>query len=277
MKKIIIGLKIIAVIGMILIIGQVFMASQEHKQIEQEARQVEMDTLKAQITELKNKPEPKAQIIEKTVMIDNTRYTSTSNEPNLAAIVAEWTPRVGGIVCMWEASGTVASGSFTLNNFIDSGAVAMTNRHVLADYLGFAPNECTLFVGGQKYTIPWSEGVYQLGDIEDYGWVNISGITVENARVCKGNVASNPQIGDKIVILGYPGVGATNSITATEGIISGFDDNYYVTSAKIEHGNSGGAAILLKDNCYLGIPSAAIMGDIESMGRILRADFVIKF
>ena len=28
-----------------------------------------------------------------------------------------------------------------------------------------------------------------------------------------------------------------------------FGVGYYITSAKVEHGNSGGAAILLKDNC----------------------------
>ena len=49
---------------------------------------------------------------------------------------------------------------------------------------------------------------------------------------------------------------------------------YIVTDAKIDHGNSGGAAILIKDDCYLGIPSAAVVGSIESYGRILKSNLV---
>jgi len=76
-------------------------------------------------------------------------------------------------------------------------------------------------------------------------------------------------IGDEIIILGYPTIGSQDDITVTRGIISGYDGDYYITDAKIEHGNSGGVAILLKDNCYLGIPSYTISGEAESLARIL--------
>jgi len=82
-------------------------------------------------------------------------------------------------------------------------------------------------------------------------------------------------IGDKLIVLGYPSIGTQGGITVTEGIISGIESNYYVTSAKIDKGNSGGAAVLLKNNCYLGIPSWAKSGSIESLGRILKASFVL--
>ena len=75
--------------------------------------------------------------------------------------------------------------------------------------------------------------------------------------------------GEAVVVLGYPGIGSDTDITATEGIISGYEDTYYVTSANIDHGNSGGAAILLKDNCFLGIPTYVESGELESLGRIL--------
>jgi len=61
----------------------------------------------------------------------------------------------------------------------------------------------------------------------------------------------------------------TKSITATEGIISGFAADYYVTSAKIDHGNSGGAAIEVQRDCYLGIPTYT-QTDIESLARVLK-------
>jgi len=42
-----------------------------------------------------------------------------------------------------------------------------------------------------------------------------------------------------------------------------YDGNYYVTSAKIDHGNSGGTAILVNNDCYIGIPSASVVGSVD--------------
>ena len=84
-------------------------------------------------------------------------------------------------------------------------------------------------------------------------------------------------IGDSLIVLGYPSYGADYSeITATEGIVSGYDGEYYTTSAKIEQGNSGGVAILQKDNCYLGIPTAVRLGAFESLGRILDVKYIFQ-
>ena len=90
-------------------------------------------------------------------------------------------------------------------------------------------------------------------------------------KVCTDNI----NIGDKIVVLGYPAIGTEGGITVTDGIVSGFEGDYYVTSAKIEHGNSGGAAILVKDDCYLGIPTWADSGTVESLARILKGSIVV--
>ena len=95
-------------------------------------------------------------------------------------------------------------------------------------------------------------------------YVNLPGV-VGSVKTC----VDKPVIGDQVVILGYPSVGAEEGITATEGIVSGIDDDYYVTSAKIEQGNSGGAAILVKNNCLLGLPTLVVAGKIESLARIL--------
>lgn len=76
------------------------------------------------------------------------------------------------------------------------------------------------------------------------------------------------KLGDKLVVAGYPAIGGF-SITLTEGIISGFDDDYIKTSAKLEHGNSGGAAFHYT-GCYIGVPTEVVAGELESLGRILR-------
>lgn len=82
-------------------------------------------------------------------------------------------------------------------------------------------------------------------------------------------------VGDEVVIIGYPSIGSSRDVTATEGIISGYDGEYYITSAKIEHGNSGGIAVLVKNDCNLGIPTAVVAGSLESLGRILDYHYLL--
>ncbi|MCX6719906.1 MAG: trypsin-like peptidase domain-containing protein, partial [Candidatus Staskawiczbacteria bacterium] len=84
-----------------------------------------------------------------------------------------------------------------------------------------------------------------------------------------------PPVGAKVVVLGYPSIGSPTDITATDGIVSGYDGDYYITDAKIEHGNSGGVALWVEKGCNLGIPTSATVGTIESLGRIL--DFRVLF
>jgi hypothetical protein len=110
------------------------------------------------------------------------------------------------------------------------------------------------------------------GDPEFTDGGNFDIATSKHMNVCSDDVV----VGDKLVVLGYPAIGTRDGITATEGIISGIEDEYYVTSAKIDHGNSGGAAILIKNDCYLGIPTWSDSGSFESLGRILKAEFVLS-
>ena len=63
--------------------------------------------------------------------------------------------------------------------------------------------------------------------------------------------------------------------TVTEGIISSFEkveeSYYYLTSAKIERGNSGGLAVTGNFSCVVGVPTFVVVGEIESLGRVLIA------
>jgi putative serine protease PepD len=84
-----------------------------------------------------------------------------------------------------------------------------------------------------------------------------------------GNVAAL-QLDQTVTILGFPGVADSDSITVTSGVISTFvpdplahvaDPRFELeTTARVAHGNSGGAAI---DNAGLliGVPSLAIPGE----------------
>ncbi|MCG2690412.1 hypothetical protein L6252_04030 [Candidatus Parcubacteria bacterium] len=177
---------------------------------------------------------------------------------------------------------------------------ALTNKHVLLDSDKYVPRVCYVNLYGyslalfrQEWGLDFDELSSNIGDISkstsgflvDWGTVNFideqkKGIVhIKENLLNKFNPADHicgfpdigelPDSGDEIIILGYPAIGDEYDVTVTRGIISGTDDGYYITDAKIDHGNSGGAAILLKNNCLFGIPTAAVTGEIESLGRIL--------
>lgn len=85
------------------------------------------------------------------------------------------------------------------------------------------------------------------------------------------NPCQAPALGDPVAVFGYPAIGG-DSLTMTEGILSGTEYaqgvRYFKTSAKIDHGNSGGLA-LKRTGCLLGVPTFVRSGSLESLGRIL--------
>ncbi len=90
---------------------------------------------------------------------------------------------------------------------------------------------------------------------------------------------SDAVIGDKLSILGFPGLGG-ETITASQGIVSGFvvegDEVYYLkTDSALIAGNSGGLAIDEEGN-FLGMPSAYLSShDGEAnIGLIISRDFL---
>lgn len=248
----------------------------EKEKVSQETQQqkdLEVEKLKQEVEALKNK---KPEVIKQTIVKE---LPAPKTENNLPSIIKEWNPRVVYIECEWAySSGEVyaqASGSATLINYRDTGVVAVTNKHVLMDEGKYTPKNCTVVLPDVKsYVVKINRSVY-VGDLEDWGFLRLpSDVVLDNVAKQNIKLCSSVNIGDSLLILGYPSIGSQTGITVTEGIISGYDGNYYITSAKIEHGNSGGAAILVKDSCYLGVPSASVVGDVESLGRILKASFL---
>ena len=244
----------------------------DKEQIQQqaEAQQKALESAQAKIEKLKQDSESaktKQQQLEQT--IKSAPKPATTN--SLTSIIKGWRPRIAYVVCSWGSGSSEieASGSgLLMKNWI------ATNDHVMR-YGGRTPTACGI-------SLPDKDTIYY-ADISSSnvygGGVDMAGITIDNQDNYTDTLGSKPvnyckrkaEIGESIVILGYPYTGSTNDITATEGIISGYDGYYYITSAKIEHGNSGGVAVLLKDNCYLGIPSNVSAGELESLGRILDA------
>jgi len=239
--------------------------------------QNEINALKDKINALENKSS-----ITNTVIPEKTT----------ADIVTEWKNRVAEVLCEWRYSnGTVyqvASGSGMLVNISGLGLVTLTNKHVLQTDTGYFPQACKVYTWDPVF---FREVKVQLNSFNPFSYkpnLDMAKIELDTSATVQDNMTgdfsentntklcTNVNIGDKLVVLGYPAIGASTGLTATEGIISGIEQNYYVTDAKIDHGNSGGVAVLLKDDCWLGIPSSSVVGQIESMGRILKGNLVYQ-
>jgi S1-C subfamily serine protease len=67
--------------------------------------------------------------------------------------------------------------------------------------------------------------------------------------------ASSPHLGDAVLVLGHPRAAGEFTLTATEGIVSEVAADRYLTSAPIETGSSGGAAIDVPNDCLIGMPT----------------------
>jgi hypothetical protein len=240
---------------------------------------------------------------------DTKEADSISKETNLVSVIKEWSRSTSYVLCEWYfPTGGVRyyqSGS-GLVAMINSVPTIITNSHVAYSQTYGEADGCAVKFPGDSghYSyfrntfLPLTGGLGTISyipnldiafikDIKD-NWVNnMLGqdgrlvkptISLENraksgAYACKNKL----NIGERIIVVGYPSYGAKiesiyNSAvepTITEGIISGKDGIYYTTSAKIEHGNSGGLAIDVENNCYAGIPTWNTSGEFESLGRIL--------
>lgn len=242
---------------------------------------LEIAKLKEEMDALKNK---KPETITQTIIKEVPPQTPPqATEPNLSTIIVQWKPLIAHISCKWVYYATgeflaTADGSGILMQYND-GVYIITNRHILEtefepieDKGKFVADYCDITFSNNDSVFRVFTSGFKGSSINDLAGFKIDNPTdyIKNLS-SKGfvNCRSKAQIGDSVVILGYPSIGSKTDITATRGIVSGYEGNYYITDAKVEHGNSGGAAILLKDNCYLGIPTYAVSGSVESLARIL--------
>jgi len=243
------------------------------------SQQSEIDTLRKEVDSLKNqKPQT---IIEEVPAKSGT---------DLSSIISYWRSRVSYVECdleKYDANGGFITDSGSGSVFIaDDGTVrVVTNKHVLIidDAIKAIASICRIKFPDNGNTFTASRAnreIWWASDENggDWGYLTITpDVSLKNILATPlKDCPTKPLIGDSVLILGYPGIGSKTDITATEGIISGYDGDYYITSAKVEHGNSGGAAILVKSNCMLGIPTFAETGSVESLARILDLHVAVR-
>ena len=240
----------------------------------QDFQQTEIDILKKEIEAIKNSKSPTPKTIIKEV--------PQKTEPDLSSVINQWKKYIVQIECNFTyQDGSLAGTSFgsgLLGDGPQDSAVVNTNKHVLSLDDKNTPTSCIVRAPYAAESFSLSADLQNhvfkeiaFSNIYDFGqiYVKPSYSLKKDLAFLKYCSKDQIQLGDKVIILGYPSIGGAEGITVTDGIISSFDGSYYVTSAKVEEGNSGGAAILVEDSCYIGIPSYAVIGNIESLARIL--------
>ena len=162
--------------------------------------------------------------------------------------------------------------------------VILTNSHVLEEG-NEVPTSCEFVWNTRETTTLVFDPSERISRFSFFEGFDAAFVTLDAQNIPESVISNtaeypicsvSPQIGEEVLILGYPKIGSTDSITGTEGIISGYDGNFFITSAKISKGNSGGAAISVQDNCYFGIPTLVKADEVESLGRILDITNIFK-
>jgi hypothetical protein len=209
---------------------------------------------------------------------------------DLPAIISKWSPFLARIECSFES--TQKNVDYLGSGFLEMSitrpfAHVLTNRHVVDLDRKIKPKTCNISLPDikEKATIS-SNSIFIINEkstTTDVAFVDVANrvpeIDVRAAKSARNACDYEPRSGDRVVVLGYPSIGVRDGITATEGIISGIEGDYYVTSAKVDAGNSGGVAILIGssgESCYLGIPTFVEAGRAESLGRILKASTIVE-
>lgn len=166
-----------------------------------------------------------------------------------------------GADCGWRGSGTI----------ILDGSYVLTNQHVSGD------GECdlTVWFTDSASAVPTKSVKARVVVSDDEIDLAVLRLLSESgepfidlSRQALAIRVTTPKLGEKVFILGYPGLGGS-TITLTSGDFAGIDvseqTQYFKTTASMNPGVSGGAA--LDDNGELiGIPTAGIGADIVCEG-----------
>lgn len=216
-----------------------------------------------------------------------SRYsTGSMSQDQIAASVVD-------ILCGDGDTGSGGSGTI-----MSSKGVILTNAHIIPQDYNDNPTvkKCLVTLPdsqGKIKEIYWGEPVIipYLSSKYDLAFIDINAPYTDKDGdtwgvypntfpdfLTNGCENDNPQLGEKVRVFGYPAISAGGYfLTITDGLVSSLpNDGTIVTSAKIDHGSSGGLAVD-ENGCMVGIPSM-ISGDAnESLGILISNDVIAEF
>lgn len=240
-----------------------------------------------------NKTEQRIKELEnKLLNLENKQKDSPDNfvtpaltKDQISAIVELWCPDDS-----YDANGFLSVGSGVI---IGSEGIIFTNRHVVSNQdWSVIKSSPTCYVGITEDISQPSKFKY-VADIlayypqtDDFFDFDVAVLRIYD--VCSDcpdaplslpaefpyleiGYSSDLVPGNYVAVVGYPEIGA-GTWNFTDGIISGRVGDFVLkTDAKIDAGNSGGAALNAK-NQLIGIPTWTISGQAESIGYIIEID-----
>jgi S1-C subfamily serine protease len=181
------------------------------------------------------------------------------------------------LVACEVSPGNFSQGSGTI---IDSTGRLVTNAHVVDPNEDLGSNNerlCVIGMTNSELDPPvykYTADIVSIDRESDMSFLTISGgvnghtlpnrFTYLAYPTC---ATKQPQLNDDLFTIGYPAIGQS-TFTVTNGIISGFLDEHIKTSAKIDQGNSGGAAINALGE-FIGIPTYGVVGELDSLGYVI--------
>lgn len=209
--------------------------------------------------------------------------------------------QINAVVELWcpddhyVSNGFVSIGSGTI---VSPDGIIITNRHVISNQdWSVIESSPTCFVAVTedisrppevKYVaniVAYAPNTYDFFDFDIailsifdvcYECENAPSFLPPNFPYIEIGYSGTLSLGDYVAIAGYPEIGA-GTWNFTEGIISGRVGNFVLkTDAKIDSGNSGGAALNSINN-LVGIPTWTMSGEAESMGYIIGIDAVFEW
>jgi S1-C subfamily serine protease len=207
---------------------------------------------------------------------------------SLSAVAEKNRDAIGLIVCA-DANGTVVS--------TGSGTVFRSDGRVLTNYHVIAANDATHQTGDELPCAfvyqPWKEqpqlfalrlaGLYPDTDLAVLQLAGEDGASIPSSSLrdletigVRSCTNDSLRIAEPLLIVGYPNYSLDSvdptllNLKVTTGVISSLlPSGDVVTDAKIEHGNSGGAAFSAS-GCFIGVPTAVLAGQVETLGVIRR-------
>lgn len=193
----------------------------------------------------------------------------------LEDVVKAWRPYTVRVTCITlDSNGNKKSysdGSGFLTIDPAKGPTIFTNKHVFYTTNGASSDYCDVYFPESKEVVKvekkdryvsskgYDRGTLVITQPSEY----VSNL-VKNKKITVNDcIRANAESTDDIVIMGYPMGKPKDDISYAQGKIDGYQDKYFVSTATIVSGYSGGVAVSLKDNCYLGIPTYSQKDDLS--------------
>lgn len=154
--------------------------------------------------------------------------------------------------------------------YTSKGISVLTNLHVLYTKGNKLSDYCNVYIPKTNETFKVLKKDRFSGKYQDRATLNIKIASRDLKELMRKSKAVSVDCKEEqlvkdidIAFIGFPIGSDKTKASSIKGKIVGSEDDYIVSAINIVSGYSGGVAISLKDNCYIGIPTFAKKDDLS--------------